>query len=85
MQTIDEINALIDKFGGCTLYQNCKGFWKNESNKTVIDNITVLEIYTSAKDFKKHGDFFRRVLIQIKQKFKQTCIAYTINNKISFL
>jgi len=70
-------NELTAIFGGCTVYNQCKGFWKNESNKTEIDNITVIEVYTTVFDIK-----FMDILQMIQKDLKQSCIAYTVDNQM---
>ena len=70
----DELTAI---FGGCTVYQNCKGFWKNESNEIEIDYITVIEIYAEIFDMK-----FIEILRMIQKDLKQTCVAYTVDNQM---
>jgi hypothetical protein len=76
--------SLTRKFGGCTVYQNLKGYWLNESTNTIeVDDITVIEIFT-----KKTESMIRRILSpylkQIKFYLKQNCVAYSINNRMLF-
>jgi len=51
------------------------------------DNITIVRIYTS-KGFwcynPKAQSLFYDIIAYIKEKLKQSCIAYTINDKMDF-
>lgn len=81
----DELTMLFD---GCTVYQDCKGFWERyhldgKTPPTVeIDNITVIEIFTNTKTFHDKQTQFHKILLKMKRQLKQTCVAYSINHKL---
>jgi len=75
---------LCEYFGGCTIYQNCHGFWHNiESNTLEHDKITVIEIFTTHSE-----SLIQRILKprlkHIKESLKQNCVAYSINDTMYF-
>lgn len=77
----DLAHDLTNIFGGCTVYQNCKGFWKNKK-EIEVDNITIIEIFTDKSHLSIES---RKLLMEIKRKLNQKLIAYSIDNDMFFL
>lgn len=72
-------------FSGCVVYQKCTGYWTNESDETEIDEISIIETFTSKHLFNAYKEAFYAICEALKTNLKQKCITYTIDNEIYFI
>jgi len=74
---------LTKVFGGTTIIPNCLGTWKNQ-NEIEYDAITIIRIYTTLTWFKECAITFYSSIEDIKKHYKQSSIAFTINDAMEF-
>ena len=75
--------GLTKAFGGTTIIPNCLGTWKNQ-DKIEHDAITIIRIYTTLTWFKECAITFYSSIEDIKKHYKQSSIAFTINDTMEF-
>lgn len=65
----DVKQELTDRFGGLTAYSRApaEGLWREETNRTVRDDIVVLEVMAEALD----RDWWRAYRARLERRFEQ--------------
>lgn len=83
----DLIHKLKNTFGGVTILPNNHGIWLN-NKETVYDDITIIRIFTTKVQFNNPllalRLAFYTAIEQIREHYRQSCIAFTINDVMEF-
>ena len=70
---------LTSRFGGATVYLDCRGVWQDSDGFKVVDTISVVESATRERLTYEQRLAITDFCLYLRRELKQDAIAYTIS------